>query len=122
MRITDIFPKSKLEKLVFEFTKNRNGVAIGGSSKRTGRLIYKNATIIDNVIFSENTVWAKHDDHEYKYYKNKIGKVIINEATNIIDIESNIYDFVFASHVLEHIANPLKALKEWLRITKKMVV
>jgi len=110
--------KSKLEKLVLELTKNRNGVEIGGPSKRTGRIIYRNANLIDNVIFSENTVWSIHGDHRYKYYKNKIGKVIINEATNIIDIESNIYDFVFASHTLEHIANPLKALKEWLRITK----
>ena len=120
MRINFIFPKSKLEKLVLDFTKNRNGVEIGGPSKRTGRVIYKNASLIDNVIFSENTVWSKHDDHKYKYYKNKIGKVIINEATNIIDIEGNIYDFVFASHILEHIANPLKALKEWLRITKNI--
>ncbi|SVB27287.1 uncharacterized protein METZ01_LOCUS180141 [marine metagenome] len=112
--------KSKLEKLVLELTKNRNGVEIGGPSKRTGRIIYRNANLIDNVIFSENTVWSKHDDHKYKYYKNKIGKVIINEATNIIDIEGNIYDFVFASHILEHIANPLKALKEWLRITKNI--
>ena len=112
MRINFIFPKSKLEKLVLDFTKNRNGVEIGGPSKRTGRVIYKNASLIDNVIFSENTVWSKHDDHKYKYYKNKIGKVIINEATNIIDIEGNIYDFVFASHILEHIANPFKFVKE----------
>ena len=30
-----------------------------------------------------------------------------------------LYDFVFSSHSLEHIANPLKAISEWLRITKK---
>ena len=53
MRINFIFPKSKLEKLVLDFTKNRNGVEIGGPSKRTGRVIYKNASLIDNVIFSE---------------------------------------------------------------------
>jgi SAM-dependent methyltransferase len=28
------------------------------------------------------------------------------------------YDFCFSSHCLEHIANPLKAIKEWLRIIK----
>ena len=55
MRINFIFPKSKLEKLVLDFTKNRNGVEIGGPSKRTGRVIYKNASLIDNVIFSENS-------------------------------------------------------------------
>ncbi len=28
------------------------------------------------------------------------------------------YDFVLASHVLEHVANPLRALREWKRVLK----
>jgi len=46
-------------------------------------------------------------------------KVIINDATNITNINDETYDFCFSSHSLEHIANPLKAIKEWLRIIKK---
>jgi SAM-dependent methyltransferase len=107
-----------LDKVLEEIIVNKNGVEIGGPSK-TGKTIYKNANIIDNIIFSKNTIWSNHETSEYKYYENKIGKVIINDAVNITDINDNQYDFVFSSHTLEHIANPLKAINEWLRITKK---
>jgi len=106
-----------LNKILEEIIKNKNGVEIGGPSK-TGEVLYKNANIIDNIIFSKNTIWSNHETSEYRYYENKIGKVIINDAVNISNINDNQYDFVFSSHTLEHIANPLKALKEWLRITK----
>jgi SAM-dependent methyltransferase len=106
-----------LNKILEEIIKNKNGVEIGGPSK-TGEVLYKNANIIDNIIFSKNTIWSNHETSEYRYYENKIGKVIINDAVNISNINDNQYDFVFSSHTLEHIANPLKAIKEWLRITK----
>ena len=107
-----------LDKVLKEIIANKNGVEIGGPSK-SGQTIYKNANMIDNIIFSKNTIWYNHETSEYRYYENKIGKVIINDAVNISDINDNQYDFVFSSHTLEHIANPLKAIKEWLRITKK---
>ena len=31
-------------------------------------------------------------------------------------------DFVFASHVIEHFPDPVRALKEWLRVARKYVV
>jgi SAM-dependent methyltransferase len=31
-------------------------------------------------------------------------------------------DFVFASHVIEHFADPVRALKEWVRVARKYVV
>jgi SAM-dependent methyltransferase len=34
------------------------------------------------------------------------------------DLASESYDFLLASHVLEHIANPLKALHEWKRVVR----
>jgi SAM-dependent methyltransferase len=33
-----------------------------------------------------------------------------------VEIENNFYDFVISSHMLEHTANPIKALKEWKRV------
>ena len=97
-------------------TKDKLGVEIGGPSP-TGNIIYKNANTLDNVIFSSNTVWSTHTD-VYNFSPGKSGKVIINDATAINDVIDNTYDFCFASHVLEHIANPLQALKEWLRLIK----
>lgn len=37
---------------------------------------------------------------------------------SISNVANESYDFVFSSHSLEHIANPLKAVKEWLRVIK----
>ena len=106
-----------LPSILHKITLNKLGVEIGGPSYNTGIFIYERAISIDNVIFSKNTIWSNHTE-EYKYYKKKKGKVIINDAVNISQIQDNVYDFCFSSHSLEHIANPLKAIKEWLRIIK----
>jgi SAM-dependent methyltransferase len=95
---------------------NKKGVEIGGPSP-TGKTVYESSVSVDNVIFSSNTIWSKHSD-TYIYFPNKTGKVIINDGTDINKVGDSSYDFCFASHSLEHIANPLKAVKEWLRITK----
>ncbi len=106
-----------LNNLLTQIAINKLGVEIGGPSG-TATIIYENAIRIDNVIFSKDTVWSNHSD-EYNYYYGKVGKVIINDAVNISLVDNQVYDFVFSSHSLEHIANPLKAIKEWLRILKK---
>jgi len=108
---------SELKSILEEITNNKIGVEIGGPSYN-GIDIYKNAISLDNVIFSKNTIWSNHNN-EYKYYQNKTGKFIINDAVNIENVNNDVYDFCFSSHCLEHIANPLKAIKEWLRIIKK---
>jgi ubiquinone/menaquinone biosynthesis C-methylase UbiE len=71
------------------------------------------------LFFSKNTVWSQHTENKYDYYPGKSGKVFINDAVNITNISDESYDFCFASHCLEHIANPIKAVKEWLRIVKQ---
>ena len=106
-----------LNALLENITANKVGLEIGGPSEATGEVIYKNAKSVDNVIFSKETVWSTHDT-EYKYYDGKAGKLIINDAVNITDVLTATYDFIFSSHSLEHIANPLKALHEWVRIVK----
>ena len=107
-----------LEETLVEVTKAKVGIEIGGPSRHVAEHIYKNAEMMDNVIFSSDTVWSKHATKDYNYYNNKVGKVFINDAVDISGISSNSYDFVFASHSLEHIANPIRALKEWLRVVR----
>lgn len=104
------------KQLIENITLNKIGIEIGGPSE-TGEFIYKNSNYMDNVIFSKNTIWSNHTD-EYIYYTGKTGKVIINDAVNILNVHNETYDFCFSSHCLEHIANPLKAIHEWLRIIK----
>jgi SAM-dependent methyltransferase len=103
-----------LNNILSDITLNKIGIEIGGPSS-SGRTIYKNAKTIDNVVFAKNTMWNNHSD-VYNFYPNKSGNVIVNDAVNISQVSNNSYDFVFSSHSLEHIANPLKAIKEWLRI------
>jgi predicted SAM-dependent methyltransferase len=106
-----------LNNILKTITYRKCGVEIGGPSA-TGKCIYENVDNMDNVIFSNKTVWSNHDK-DYNYFKNKNGKVIINDAVNISLVQNEQYDFCFSSHSLEHIANPLKAINEWLRIIKK---
>jgi len=105
-----------LHDILANITSRKIGLEIGGPSF-SGKTLYKNAATIDNVIFSKNTVWSNHTN-EYNYYPNKKGRVIINDAVDISHVQDECYDFVFSSHSLEHIANPLKAVKEWLRVIK----
>ena len=82
-----------LVDILSDITLNKIGVEIGGPSN-TGDILYKNATNIDNIIFSKNTIWSNHTD-EYNYYENKKGKVIINDTVNITLVQPDCYDFVF---------------------------
>jgi SAM-dependent methyltransferase len=39
-----------------------------------------------------------------------------------LPFKDNAVDFVFSSHVLEHFPDPIKALKEWVRVSRKFVL
>lgn len=107
----------RLYSIINEIVDRKYGLELGGPSD-TGRDIYHAAQQMDNVIFSKETVWSNHDDSTYRYSDNKTGKVYINDATDISSISNQTYDFIFASHILEHIANPIKALHEWCRVVR----
>jgi hypothetical protein len=73
-----------LANILYRTTNNKLGVEIGWPSPNVD-IIYHNSNSIDNVIFSNNTIWSNHTN-EYKYYNNKTGKVIINDAVSISDV------------------------------------
>ncbi len=79
--------------------------------------IYALAGRIDNVDYASRTIWngCSTSDKGLHLYSS----VIISDATSLHDIPDKKYDFVASSHVLEHIANPLKALFEWNRVLKE---
>ena len=45
-----------------------------------------------------------------------MGKTLFNDGVDLKDVEDQAYDFCFSRFCLEHIANPIKALKEWRRV------
>lgn len=61
-------------------------------------------TLNPNMITVDN--WA--DGVDYKM-----------EADNLHEFKDDTFDFVYASHILEHLKDPLKAVEEWLRVVKK---
>ena len=120
------FPKKiRGFKKIIPFVKNKKGLEIGGPSglfKKKGKLpIYPLARTIDNCNYGNKTVWEKNikKGNTFNFYKEKKGHQYILEATNLKGIKSNNYEFIMSSHVLEHVANPLKAIYEWKRVLKK---
>jgi len=105
------------------FFKNKTGIEIGGPTELFQNVIpvYKIAAEIDGCNFHYNTVWEGNiiKGKTYNYYKNKKGFQYIAEASNLKEIESAKYDFLLASHCLEHCANTLKTIEEWLRVVKQ---
>lgn len=94
------------------------GVEIGGPSD-IFQAIYNSGCVCDGVNYDIETVWSDNSDTRYKWKNKVIGEQIIADATNLEVIEDGTYDFVLSSNNLEHIANPLKAVKEFLRILKE---
>ena len=109
-------------KLLTKFFSGKRGLEVGGpSSIFSGSLfpIYSLAGEMDNCNFSTNTVWEGKlkEGYTFNYHKNKYGFQFINEAI-ALQAESNHYDFLISSNMLEHVANPIKALNEFKRVVK----
>jgi len=102
---------------------NRAGLEIGGPSavfrERFAPLpIYGQVASLDNCNFSPTTVWATHAD-SYTFSSRKApGRIIISDASDLACVADASYDFILSSHNLEHIANPVKAIKQWQRVTR----
>jgi SAM-dependent methyltransferase len=115
--------KRKLIKIAKGLSAQK-GLEIGGPSLLFGLRgyfpVYIFAKQIDGVNFSNETVWegALNEGENYKYFHGKIGYQYIAEATNLSKIADNSYDFILSCHSLEHVANPIKAIKEWNRVLK----
>jgi SAM-dependent methyltransferase len=98
----------------------KNGLEIGGPSEifRPGQLIpiYERCRRVDHCNFSSRTIWS--DPADRKKFGPYLGKQFVAEACDLSMIPDEEYSFVLASHVLEHVANPLRALQEWTRVLK----
>lgn len=100
------------------YLKGKSGLEIGGPSRifcGTHILpLYNILKSIDNCNFSSQTIWTQSADRQ------KSGpcpqKQFVAEASDLSMVPNRAYDFVLASHVLEHIANPLRAMQEWKRV------
>lgn len=92
------------------------GIEVGGPSK-IFESIYSNMKC-DGINYCEKTVWGEVTSVVYCYGKKVLGRQYISDATDMHIIKDESYDFLLSCNNLEHIANPLKALKEFVRVVK----
>lgn len=81
--------------------------------------IYRDAGAVDNVNFSDRTIWegriAAGETFRFNP-KRPPGWQFIEEASRLSAIADGTYEALVSSHTLEHTANPLGALREWMRV------
>jgi SAM-dependent methyltransferase len=95
------------------------GLEFGGPSSifTANNLIplYNVVSRIDNSNFANRTLWSRDGEHRFG---TQLGKEFIVDACDVSSLADECYDFIAASHVLEHVANPLRALAGWKRLVK----
>jgi SAM-dependent methyltransferase len=101
------------------------GLEIGGPSSVFSRRglfpVYAVVGGLDNCNFSQSAIWQGEirEGSTFRYDEQHApGYQYILEASDLVVIPSDTYDFVLSSHTLEHTANPLRVLQEWLRVLK----
>lgn len=102
----------------FPELKGKHGLEAGGPTDLFAN-IYTRCDTCDGVNFSAATVWWEGKTIDYCYKGTRLGTVYIADAVDMAVIPSRKYDFLLSSNNLEHIANPLKALKEFSRVLKQ---
>jgi SAM-dependent methyltransferase len=101
----------------------KKALEIGGPSglfSDSGCLpIYSVFASADNCLFSDRTIWTGEvaDGRTFRYHPAKSpGLQLFFDGTDLQQIPNSNYQVILASHCLEHIANPLRALYEWKRV------
>jgi len=113
--------------MVLDYFRGKVGLEIAGPSGvfrvGGGLPIYEVAACIDDFSYPRPVEWRGRvliPGKTFQYNPEKPpGLQFIGDAVDLSKISSGTYHFVIASHVLEHIANPLKAISEWLRVLKR---
>jgi len=104
------------------FFMNKDGLEIGGPSnffRSNGFMpVYNSMATLDNVNFSATTLWTGRINEKSGFSINKklVGKQFIADATDLTILKNNFYDFILSCNNIEHIANPMKAIEEWISI------
>lgn len=102
----------------------KKGLEVGGPSPifahNASIPTYSHASSIDNVNWASDTMWSSHKEGgPFAPYSSEIlGREYIFDSTEFPPNFVEKYDFMQCSHVLEHIANPIKAILSWRAILK----
>jgi SAM-dependent methyltransferase len=100
--------------------RNNTGIEIGGPSWAFGNNgympIYDLMKSLDGVNYSSSTVWTGEIEESKGFIVNgkSVGEIFIADATDLSIVSNDAYEFVLSSNNIEHIANPMKALEQWI--------
>lgn len=78
--------------------------------------VYPQLAALDTLDYAERTIWSQAAEE----LPGEIGirHRVIAEAGRLTEVPEDAYDALLASHVLEHLADPLTALREWRRVVR----
>jgi len=99
------FPESKL---AHKYLDGLKGIEIGASSHNPFGLDTFNVDIGSNPAYEK----------EQLRICGEVAKIDVNAYADVLPFKDEELDFVLSSHVLEHCYDPIKTLKEWVRVTK----
>lgn len=114
----------KIAPAVSALCRSAKVLEIGGYSSffAAGGLlpIYPVVHVLDNVNYAANNMWNNTlPDGTSSIPGRPPGRQYLREATSLTGLSSTAYDVVISSHTLEHVANPLLALREWRRVCRR---
>jgi SAM-dependent methyltransferase len=110
----DLWRRREAVAFVREWLGELEGVEVGGSSNNDFGLRVIN---VDRYP-TDDTVY-KQRERDLEGWMRQVDVVAPGDRLPFAD---DAYDFVFASHVLEHIPDPIAALQDWLRVARRWVV
>ncbi len=94
-----------------------DALEIGGPTALFGAAgllpIYARLAALDACNYADEHLWSEQASFEGASPR----RTFISEATRL-DAPDGAYDAVLASHVIEHTADPLRALREWQRVLR----
>ncbi|KAJ3031960.1 hypothetical protein HDV00_008084 [Rhizophlyctis rosea] len=115
----DMEPTNQGKDIVLRALEGKSGMEIGGVSSIFDNVlpIYHVVKSLDNGNFAASTLWEKElkdGSQSFKWRENETGTQYIVDVTDLSKIRERKlqYDFVAAAHMLEHIGNPLRAIRE----------
>jgi len=98
-----------------KYVGGKYGLEIGGSSPLFSPL-YPLMAGCDGLNFSSTTVWGDFGT-DFMASGKVMGKQFIGEATDLSMLKKT-YDFILSCNNIEHIANPMKAIEQWIEHLK----
>jgi SAM-dependent methyltransferase len=98
-------------KLAHKYLDNLYGIEIGGASHNPFNLPH----CLNVDYTAESTVFSKGSE----ILCNRVMKVDIVANGDDLPFKDGTLDYVISSHVIEHFFDPVRTIKEWLRVVKK---